>query len=68
MPNKSLARGLGIAQQQMVEVAKALSLDAKILIMDEPLPHCLNMKSKSFLPQFENLSRKVFPLFIFHIG
>lgn len=27
---------LSIAQQQMVEVAKALSLDAKIIIMDEP--------------------------------
>ncbi|MBE2998905.1 sugar ABC transporter ATP-binding protein [Nocardiopsis sp. HNM0947] len=29
-------RGLGIAQLQMVEIAKALSLDAKVLIMDEP--------------------------------
>ena len=28
--------GLGVAQQQMVEIAKALSLDAKLLIMDEP--------------------------------
>lgn len=27
---------LGVAQQQMVEVAKALSLNSKILIMDEP--------------------------------
>jgi ribose transport system ATP-binding protein len=27
---------LGVAQQQMVEVAKALSLDADLLIMDEP--------------------------------
>ncbi len=27
---------LGVAQQQMVEVSKALSLDARILIMDEP--------------------------------
>jgi len=27
---------LGIAQQQMVEIAKAISLDARILIMDEP--------------------------------
>ncbi len=27
---------LGVAQQQMVEVAKALSLDARVLIMDEP--------------------------------
>ena len=29
-------RDLGIAQQQMVEVAKALSTDARFLIMDEP--------------------------------
>jgi len=29
-------RALGVAQQQMVEVAKALSGDARILIMDEP--------------------------------
>ena len=27
---------LGVAQQQLVEVAKALSLDAEILVMDEP--------------------------------
>ena len=29
-------RNFGIAQRQMIEVAKALSLDARILIMDEP--------------------------------
>jgi ribose transport system ATP-binding protein len=29
-------RQLGIAQQQMVEVAKALSMEARIIIMDEP--------------------------------
>ncbi len=28
--------GLSIAQQQMVEIAKALSIDATVLIMDEP--------------------------------
>src|SRR5690625_6485711 len=31
-----LAGTLGVAMQQMVEVARALSLNAKILIMDEP--------------------------------
>lgn len=29
-------QGLGVAMQQMVEIAKALSLNAKLLIMDEP--------------------------------
>jgi len=29
-------RGLAVADQQLVEVAKALSLDARVLVMDEP--------------------------------
>lgn len=34
--SKTPLRKLSIAQQQMVEIAKALSLNARILIMDEP--------------------------------
>ena len=34
-PRESVHR-LGVAQQQMVEIAKALSQDARILVMDEP--------------------------------
>ncbi len=33
---RQLARGLPLAAQQAVEIAKAISLDARILIMDEP--------------------------------
>lgn len=33
---QAMVGSLGIARQQMVEVAKALSLNAKIIIMDEP--------------------------------
>ncbi len=31
-----IARGLSIAEQQIVEIAKALSFDAKVIVMDEP--------------------------------
>jgi ribose transport system ATP-binding protein len=36
IPTDTTLSRLSIAQQQMVEIAKALSLDARILIMDEP--------------------------------
>jgi ribose transport system ATP-binding protein len=36
MSSQTQVSVLSIAQQQMVEIAKALSLDARILIMDEP--------------------------------
>jgi rhamnose transport system ATP-binding protein len=31
-----IARGLSIAEQQLVEIGKALSLEAKVIVMDEP--------------------------------
>jgi rhamnose transport system ATP-binding protein len=34
-PNRP-ARGLSIADQQLVEIAKALSADARVVVMDEP--------------------------------
>ena len=36
MTRSTKARTLSVAQQQMVEIARALSINAKILIMDEP--------------------------------
>ena len=34
--SQALVRDLGVAQQQMVEIAKALSIDARLVMMDEP--------------------------------
>jgi len=42
IPSRTPVRELSIAQQQIVEIAKALSLNARILIMDEPTS-CLTM-------------------------
>ncbi|HEY1119945.1 MAG TPA: sugar ABC transporter ATP-binding protein [Haloferula sp.] len=36
IPSTTPLRNLSIAQQQMVEIAKALSLNARVIIMDEP--------------------------------
>jgi len=33
---EATVKHLGVAQQQMIEIAKALSLDARLIIMDEP--------------------------------
>jgi rhamnose transport system ATP-binding protein len=36
IPSDSPVRGLSMADQQLVEIAKALSLSARVLVMDEP--------------------------------
>jgi len=38
----SLVSSLSVAEQQLVEIAKAISLDAKVLIMDEPTASLTN--------------------------
>lgn len=45
---------LGISEQQMVEIAKALSINAKILILDEPTSSLTESESKVL---FDNLLR-----------
>lgn len=49
---KSLVRTLSIAKQQLVEIAKAISLNAEVLIMDEP-------NSALTLSETENLFRNL---------
>ncbi len=49
---------LGVAHQQMVEVAKALSLDAEILIMDEPTAALTDREIEQLFAVIERLKRR----------
>ena len=63
----SLVKNLGIAKQQMIEVAKALSLDAKILIMDEPTSALSENEIKQLFHTIRQLKEKgVSIIFISH--
>ena len=58
---------LGVAEQQMVEVAKALSLDAKILIMDEPTSALTEQEINELFTTIKELkSRGVSIIYISH--
>jgi ribose transport system ATP-binding protein len=65
-PRRPVA-GLGVAQQQMVEIAKALSLDAKLLIMDEPTSALTDTEIKQLFTVIRRLkARGVAVVFISH--
>ena len=56
--SKSLVKNLGIAEQQMVEVAKALSFRSKILIMDEPTSALTKEEIKELFQAIKRLKKK----------
>ncbi len=49
---------LSVAQQQMVEIAKALSVDAEIIIMDEPTSSLTDKEVEMLFTTINNLRRK----------
>ncbi|MDA2925721.1 sugar ABC transporter ATP-binding protein [Acidobacteria bacterium AH-259-G07] len=55
---RTRVRSLGIAQQQMVEVAKALSVDARILIMDEPTSALTESEIRALFSTIQQLKEK----------
>jgi rhamnose transport system ATP-binding protein len=61
------ARGLAVAEQQTVEIAKALSLNARVLIMDEPTSSLSANETRRLFRIVESLRQSgVAVLFISH--
>lgn len=52
---RCLVRELSVAEQQMVEIAKAVSLDASILIMDEPTSALTEREIKELFTRIRKL-------------
>jgi ABC-type sugar transport system ATPase subunit len=54
----SIASRLSVAEQQLVEIAKAISLKAKVLIMDEPTAALTNTEVKLLDDLIERLKKR----------
>ena len=64
---KALMSGLSVAQQQIIEIAKALSVNARIVIMDEPTAPLTKRESEDLYRIVESLrDRGVSIIFISH--
>lgn len=58
IPPEEALGALSVAEQQMVEVAKALSLDARILIMDEPTSALSDNEIRQLFEAIRGLKRQ----------
>ncbi|MBA9026354.1 sugar ABC transporter ATP-binding protein [Peribacillus huizhouensis] len=64
---KQMAKDISIAQKQMIEIARAISQDAKILIMDEPTSSLSERETEILLSLVTELKNKgVSILYISH--
>src|SRR5688572_19984011 len=67
VPPRTLVSALSIGRQQMVEIAKALSVDAKLLIMDEPTSSLSQRETEHLFRVIRDLkSRGVSVVYISH--
>lgn len=51
----TIVRELNISQQQMVEIAKAISTNAKVIVMDEPTSSLTNRETELLFQQIKGL-------------
>jgi ribose transport system ATP-binding protein len=55
---EATVRHLGVAQHQMIEIAKALSLDARLIVMDEPTATLTSHEIDRLFESIDRLKRR----------
>lgn len=55
---RRVVAGLSVAEQQMVEIAKALAIEARVLILDEPTATLTNQEREELFAVIRNLTEK----------
>jgi ABC-type branched-subunit amino acid transport system ATPase component len=65
IPVDAVMSDLSVGQQQMVEICKALMVDAKVIIMDEPTAALTESETEGLFKVINSLRKKVFPLYTF---
>lgn len=60
-------RTLSVAEMQLVEIVKAISLNSRIIVMDEPTSAITEKEATVLFAQIERLKNRVLPLSIFLI-
>jgi ribose transport system ATP-binding protein len=67
IPATALVRDLSVAQQQMVEIAKSLAVDARIIVMDEPTSALGEEEVETLFDIIDNLKQQgIAVVFISH--
>lgn len=59
---------LSVGQQQMIEIAKALMVDAKVIIMDEPTAALTQSETEVLFQVINSLRKKEFQSYTYHTG
>jgi inositol transport system ATP-binding protein len=63
----AFVRDLSVAEQQMVEIARALSMDARLIVMDEPTAALSSSEVEKLFRIIRNLKRRGFSIiFVTH--
>jgi methyl-galactoside transport system ATP-binding protein len=55
---KTTMRGMGVSQRQMVEIAKAVSYNAKLIVLDEPTSSLTEREVKKLFSIVDNLRKQ----------